>query len=117
MLFWHLGQTITLTPRPVGSGGFYASRNWTDPMVGARVLIPLSPKMIATIAGDVGGWGAGANLDYQIVGALSYKIKPKLTLDAAWRYLSLDYGTYPFGSQLTLTGPILGVTYSFKRID
>jgi hypothetical protein len=116
--FWHLGNTLTITPRPLGNNNnLYTSRNWTDPMVGARVLIPLSPKIMATIAGDVGGWGAGSQMDYQIVGALSYKIKPKLTLDAAWRYLYLDYGQYPFGTQLALSGPVLGVTYSWKRTE
>lgn len=116
--FWHLGNTLTITPRPLGNNNnLYASRDWTDPMVGARIMIALSPKMGATIAGDVGGWGAGSKMDYQIVGALTYKIKPKLTLDAAWRYLYLDYGTYPFGTQLALSGPVFGMTYSWKRID
>jgi hypothetical protein len=86
-------------------------------MVGARVTIPLSRNMVATIAGDVGGWGAGSQLDDQMVGAISYKIKPKLTLDAAWRYLYLDYGTYPFNTQLAISGPVVGVTYSWKRTD
>jgi hypothetical protein len=112
--YWHLGNTLTVTPSPRGNN-LYASKNWVDPLVGARIQVPLSPKLLATIAGDVGGWGAGSQLDYQIVGALSYKIKPKLALAAAWRYLYLDYGQYPFTTQAALSGPVLGVTYSFQR--
>jgi hypothetical protein len=114
--FWHLGDTLTITPSPRGNN-LYASKNWVDPLVGARIQVPLSPKLLATIAGDVGGWGAGSQLDYQIVGALGYKIKPKLALDAAWRYLYLDYGQYPFTTQVALSGPVLGLTYSFLRPD
>jgi hypothetical protein len=114
--YFHFGSTVTVRPATPLFNNVYASRNWTDPMVGGRIRIPLSPKMTATLAGDVGGWGAGAQLDYQMVGALSYQIKPKLTLDAAWRYLYVDYGQ-KLPTQLALSGPVVAVTYALKRTD
>ncbi|MBV8553435.1 MAG: hypothetical protein JOY54_19225 [Acidobacteriaceae bacterium] len=39
-------------------------------------VFPLSPKLIVTILGDAGGWGAGSQLDYDIVGAIGYKLTP-----------------------------------------
>ena len=53
--------------------------------------MPLSPKLVVNILGDVGGWGAGSQLDYQIAGILGYKWTPKWTLQAGWRYLDVDY--------------------------
>jgi hypothetical protein len=115
--FWHLGTTLTLTPSPFGNNP-YTSRNWTDPLIGGRIQIPLSPKIVATIAGDVGGWGAGSQLEYQVVGDLAYRIKPKMALDLAWRYLSLDYSSRSnFSSQLALSGLVLGMTYTFKGAE
>lgn len=111
--FWHLGTTLNLTPSPLGKSP-YVSNNWVDPLIGSRIQVPLSPKLMATIAGDVGGWGAGAQMDYQIVGALSYKVKPKLALDAGWRYLYVDYTRTHFTNELAMSGLILGATYSFS---
>jgi len=112
--FWHLGTTLTVTPPPSG-GSPYASQNWADPLVGGRIQVPLGAKLVALVAGDVGGWGAGSQLEYQIVGGLTYKVKPKWALGAAWRYLYLDYNNRTrLSSQTALSGVTLGVTYSIR---
>ncbi len=113
--FWHLGTTLSLTP-PQFAHNLYTSHNWTDPVIGSRIIIPLSPKLVAEIAGDVGGWGAGSQLEYQIVGALAYRIKRKISLNAGWRYLYVDYsgGRSQFDSRLAMSGLVLGSTYTFK---
>jgi hypothetical protein len=67
------------------------------------------------VGGDVGGWGAGSQMDYQIAGELSYRIKPKLALGAGWRYLYLDYRGNQLSTQLALSGPVLTMTYTFQR--
>jgi opacity protein-like surface antigen len=113
--YWHQENTLTVTPPPPSGNDFYVARNWTDPLVGARIQFPLSPKVLATIWGDVGGWGAGSQLDYQIVGALSYKFKPKWAMDVAWRYLFLEYDKNQFTSQLAESGIVLGVTYIISK--
>ena len=83
--------------------------------MGARIQFPLSPKVLATIWGDVGGWGAGSQLDYQIVGALSYKFKPKWAMGVAWRYLFMEYSKNQFTTQLAESGIVLGVTYIISK--
>ena len=42
------------------------------------------------ILGD-GGEG-GATLDYQVGGILSYQLKPNLSMQEGWRYLTVHYG-------------------------
>jgi len=111
--FWHLGTTLSLTPNLLGTNP-YVSNNWVDPLVGGRIEIPLSPKLTATIAGDVGGWGVGSQMDYQIIPMLTYRIKPKLALDAAWRYLYINYKKTNFTNELAQSGLALGVTYSIN---
>jgi len=112
--FWHIGNTLNVTPSPLGTG-LYASKNWVDPLVGARIQVPVSEKMMAQVVGDVGGWGAGSQQEYQIAGGITYKLGPKLSASAAWRYLYLDYGPNKAAIQLALSGPLLGVTYSFQK--
>ena len=85
-----------------------------DPLVGGRIQAPLSPKAEVTIAGDVGGWGAGSQLDYQVVGLLGYKLKPKLTLLMGYRYLDVDYRNGGATYDTTTSGAVIGVTFKIK---
>ena len=71
--YWHYGQSVSFTS---GTANFSSSQNWVDPLVGARFIVNLSPKVVVSIAGDVGGWGAGSQLDYQVGGLLGYRLKP-----------------------------------------
>jgi hypothetical protein len=72
---------------------------------------------VATIAGDVGGWGTGSQIEYQIAGVLGYKLKPSMTLQAGYRYLYFDYekgGQANAVVKTALSGIILGVTLNLK---
>jgi hypothetical protein len=114
--FWHFGENLTFSPGTLGFD-FSKSQNWVDPVVGGKTETALSPKAGITIAGDAGGWGAGSQLEYQVVGLLGYKVKPKWTLQAGYRYLYVDYekggGRNAFITAVT-SGVIFGVTLNLK---
>jgi hypothetical protein len=110
--YWHVGSKVEFTPSPAGLN-FSQSKNWVDPLMGVRIEVPLSPKVLATARGDVGSWGA-AQLDYQILGTLSYKLKPKLTLGVGYRYLFVNYRPQNFVYQTAMSGAVVGMTYNIK---
>jgi len=110
--FWHLGQSLQFNPSLLGLT-FSGSQNWVDPLVGGRIVAVLSPKATVTIAGDVGGWGAGSQLDYQIVGVLGYQIKPKWTLMAGYRYLDVNYRSGQV-FDIAMSGVTFGVNIAVK---
>jgi hypothetical protein len=110
--YWHVGQNLEFSPSRLGLN-FQGSQNWVDPLVGGRIEVPLSPKVAVNIFGDVGGWGTGSQLEYQIGGILGYKVTPKWTLQAGWRYLDVDYRSSAI-FDATLSGVLIGVTYSMK---
>jgi YfaZ precursor len=85
-----------------------------DPLVGGRITGNLSPKVSVTVAGDVGGWGVGSQLDYQIVGLLSYRIKPALALEAGYRYLAVDYTNGNSFVNTVTSGVLFGVSIALK---
>jgi hypothetical protein len=111
--YWHLGQSVKFNPSATGLN-FSGSQNWVDPLVGGRILGNLSPKVEIAIGGDVGGWGAGSQLDYQVFGLLGYRIKPAVALQAGYRYLFVNYrnGTRIF--EPAMSGPLFGVTITLK---
>ena len=111
--YWHIGQNLEVSPSRAGLN-FSGSHNWVDVLAGGRVLATLSPKVELTVAGDVGGWGAAAELDYQVVGAIGYRIKPNWTMQAGYRQLYVDYRTGGSLVQFTTSGTIIGVSINLK---
>jgi len=110
--YFHLGTTLKFEP----SGflpSFYQSENWVDYVTGARIIATPAPKIMVTIAGDVGA--GGSDLDYQVAGFLGYKVKPNIILQAGYRYLDVDYrpkSTFVYDT--ATSGLILGATFNLK---
>jgi hypothetical protein len=112
--FWHFGESLNFNPPTLGLN-FNGSQNFVDPLVGGRIQLALSPKIVVNILGDVGGWNTGSKLEYQVVGLLGYKIKPALTLQAGYRYLNLDYpGKHGVVFNVTTAGVLFGATLNLK---
>jgi hypothetical protein len=111
--YWHLGQKLSFDPSRLGLD-FTQSANWVDPLVGARIQMPLSPKVALSLGGDVGGWGTGSELEYQMVAMLGYRIKPKCTLQFGWRYLSVDYRSNTMIFDTVMPGLVFGATFDLK---
>jgi hypothetical protein len=114
--YWHFGETLNFSPSLLGLN-FSKSQNWVDPLVGGRIEAALSRKTVFTMAGDVGGWGTGSQLEYQVVGLLGYKLKPTMTLQAGYRYLYFDYERARRAAAFVTTatsGVVFGVTLNLK---
>lgn len=111
--YWHFGESLQFTPSVLGLN-YSRSQNWVDPLVGGKTQMALSPKIVATIAGDVGGWGVASQMDYQVVGLLGYRIKPTWTLQAGYRYLYVDYTSGGATLKLATSGVGLGLSVDLK---
>jgi hypothetical protein len=114
--YWYLGENLSFSPSTLGLN-FSRSQSLVDPVVGGRIEAALSPKTAFTVAGDVGGWGTGSQLEYQVVGLLGYKLKPNMTLQAGYRYLYIDYekgGQASAFLNTAMSGVLLGVTLNLK---
>jgi hypothetical protein len=114
--YWHFGEDLSFNPSVLGLN-FSKSQDWVDPIVGGRIQLALAPKIALTAAGDVGGWGTGSQIEYQVVGLLGYKLNPVTTLQAGYRYLYVDYakgGSNNGFVQATMSGVIFGVTITLK---
>jgi hypothetical protein len=109
--YWHYGQSVSFTTNTLN---FSSSQNWVDPLVGGRITGNLSPKVSVIVAGDVGGWGVGSQLDYQIVGLLGYRIKPALALQAGYRYLAVNYTNGASFVDIVTSGVVFGVSIALK---
>jgi hypothetical protein len=86
-----------------------------DPVVGGRITGILTPQFEVNMGGDVGGWGAGSQIDYQKFGVVGYRIKPAIALQVGYRYLYFDYrkssGAY---FDAATSGVLFGVSIALK---
>jgi hypothetical protein len=114
--YWHLDSSVQFSPSRFGLN-YSQTANWADPLMGARIQLPVGSKVLFTVLGDAGGWGGGAQLDWQLVGAVGLRLTPKWMLDAGYRYLYADYlsgNARNFVLQTAMSGALLGVTYTLK---
>jgi len=106
-----------LLPRISGS----KSKDWTDPIVGARTVLDLTERWNVILAGNLGGFNAGgSDFAWESYGLLGYRFK-MFGLDAnalaGYRALYMDYseggGKRKFEYDATLSGPLMGLSLTF----
>jgi hypothetical protein len=107
------GSMTVVDPVRMGSGSEY----WFDPIVGARFWIPITDSFFAAFRTDIGGFGVGSDLTYQLAGYLVYKTSGSLSFIGGWRYFNIDYengsGSDYFLYDMEIQGPALGLSWAF----
>lgn len=93
------------------------SHNWLDPTVGVVMRTPGKGRFHGTLIADVGGFGAGSDLSWQVFPTAGVQLSKKVSVEAGWRFLSVDYetgeGAEHFKYDVLYTGPVLGFTFKF----
>jgi opacity protein-like surface antigen len=110
---WMLDTNLALTGPLIGTRVRGRSETWVDPIVGIATQIKLGGGFAIKAEGDVGGFGVGADLDWQVLGALQYQLNESVTLEAGYRYLSVDYDKDGFLYDVAMQGPIIGGSIRF----
>jgi hypothetical protein len=68
-----------------------ADKSWVDPLVGVHLLAPLSDKWWIGVRGDVGGFGVGSELTWQVYADVGFRISKLVSVLAGYRALNIDY--------------------------
>jgi hypothetical protein len=113
------GPRFTKVRNEIGlPSGPSASRTaaWLEPFVGVRVRGQFGANWHYTLMGDVGGFGMGSDFAWQAVATLGYRF-PLFGSDAAvvagYRALSQDYRASGFRYDMTVHGPLIGLSLRF----
>jgi hypothetical protein len=104
--------------RAIASSG---SVDWVDPFIGARVRHQLAPGEELMLRGDVGGFDAGSEFSWQLIGTYNWKLctASGYLIDGylGYRALSVDYtqgsGVSRFEYDVLYQGPVSGLTIHF----
>lgn len=109
---WYLDSDLTLTG-PLTVRHASGSKTWVDPQIGVAGGVDLGSGFGLHAEADVGGFGAAADIDWQVLGTLEYKYSDSITLAAGYRYLAVDYDRDGFVFDVAMQGPILGARFRF----
>lgn len=90
-----------------------AKKTQFGPVIASRFRAPLGGKWGAAIYGDIGGFGVGADLSWQLLGTVQYDLSDRWRLAAGWRHFSAKQSNKGFDVHMRLDGPILGAVYRF----
>jgi hypothetical protein len=93
------------------------TRTWVDPILAVRTRVQPFERWSLIGYGDVGGFGAGSESTWQLVGTLNYQITDHFYVSAGWRHLVVDYAESGSDIDVALTGPLVGATFRFTGLD
>jgi hypothetical protein len=92
-------------------------KTWFDPILIARFKTDVKDKWLFQLRGDLGGFGVGSDLTWQLQGYVGYRFTKLFQLSAGYRILSTDYyaGEAPkdFVFDVNEFGPVLRFGFSF----
>ena len=89
---------------------------WVDPIVGLRVRHQFAPGQELQFLGDIGGFGVGSNLTWQLFGGYGFDLwQSSLHGVIGYRALAVDYGKDNGASRnnldLIMYGPVAGLSF------
>lgn len=88
-------------------------KDWADPFIGGRFQLGLSERWLLSLRGDIGGFGVGSDLTWNVTALLGYRLSKRTTLAIGYRHLDIDYANGNFEFDAQFSGPYLGLSFRF----
>ncbi len=114
----YIAVEVELDPAMVASVS--NDEDWIDPIVGAKLQLPLAKRWHLGLWGDVGGFGASSDFTWSATGVLGFSFelfKLPTTLYGGYRAMGWDYstgsGSSAFEWDVILHGPLMGLEMRF----
>ncbi|MDH4268512.1 MAG: hypothetical protein OEW45_23060 [Deltaproteobacteria bacterium] len=93
------------------------SKDWIDPIVGARLRADLSKKLCLAVRGDIGGFSVGSDFTWNASAIFGYQFSQTVSAWLRYRGLGVDYesgsGFSKFKYDVIMQGPIVGLGFRF----
>lgn len=96
-----------------------ANNSWVDPLLVARLMTRFdNTSWRLGISGDIGGFGIGSDLTWQVHPFVGYQFSKLFEIDLAYRWLYMDYNSGKIGLDyflydMVISGPEIGFLFHF----
>jgi len=109
-----------LNVKAIGGGTISKSKSltktWLDPMLITRISSKLGKMFIYQFRGEIGGFGIGSDLAWQIQAYAGYRFSKLFQITGGYRIISLDYesgsGENRFMYDVNTSGPVLRLGFN-----
>jgi hypothetical protein len=88
------------------------SRSWTDPVIAARMNVPIAEKWFAEGFADYGGTGSGGET-WQIYAGVGYRISEDWSTQLGYRTMNITKEVEASDVSADMSGALIAFTYSF----
>ena len=89
------------------------TETWADPIFGLRGRYYVSRAVFLNFYGDIGGFGAGSDLSWQVLGGIGIQASHWCDVELGYRALGFDYQPGRTNQDITTHGPIIGAIIHF----
>ncbi|MGD9858408.1 MAG: hypothetical protein AB7U20_26000 [Planctomycetaceae bacterium] len=116
---WTLSGGVTATGPLNNSVTVAGVRDWVDPFLGGRVIMPLAEGTEAQIRGDIGGfdWGEASRFTWQLEALIALQCSESCSLRAGYRILDVNNhqgsGANAFAFDVQFRGPVAELVFAF----
>lgn len=90
---------------------------WYDPIIITRLATDINNKWLFQFRGDVGGFGIGSDITWQLGGYVGYRFTKVFQLTGGYRILSMDYNKDVKNTQFVFNvdefGPVIRLGFNF----
>lgn len=113
--YWNLDTRVGRVIDPMLE--LESEKDWVDPIVGGRFLVPLSDKWALGLRGDLGGFGAGSEFSWNVAAFFNWQVSESVSLLGGYRALGVDYedsdSAVAFKYDTTTHGPGIAASFQF----
>ncbi len=87
------------------------SKTWVDPFIGFRAKLRLTNKLYLAARGDIGGFGVGSDMTWNVFGGIGYQWNERFSTELGYRLLVTDYANGGFVYDMRTSGIYLGMSF------
>ncbi len=103
------GTLESARPRLVSDKNMGGDTDWCDPILGVNAKVQVSKPLSLIFTGDVGGFGVGSHLTYQLLGGVQIQVARNLYSQVAYRLIHTDYSSGGASYNVDMSGPRDGI--------
>lgn len=114
-----VGADVRRNAFPAGTYEYSNERSalWFDPIVATRIAHNFGQKWFAQFRADIGGFGLGSDLTWQLQGYAGYHFTHVFQITAGYRLLSIDYDRTTANDEFLFDvnefGPVIRFGFNF----
>ena len=110
--YWDINAAVAVP----GVAAARSDSTFVDPVAGVRWRQQLAPRWSSMAYVDVGGFGLGSDVTWQLLALANYQASEQVFVSLGYRHQQLDYRDKGKRLDVALSGPMLGLTWRFGQL-